>query len=219
MADCIGADQVWRQLRSTPVAGARPLLCLDRDGVLVEEVNYLCRIADVAFIEGAVETIRLARAQGWGVAMVTNQAGIARGYFDWESFAAVNAHILQWLDARGAYIDLVVATPHHPSGRTPYAHPDHPMRKPNPGMLCTACDLLHGVPQASLMVGDKADDLRAGRAAGLRRGFQVLTGHGPEEQAAARALGTEHFTVEVIPDIGADRLRRALTRTLPVGAD
>ena len=219
MGACIGTDQIWRQLRCAPPAEPRPLLCLDRDGVLVAEVNYLRRVADVQFIEGAVETIRRARAHGWGVAMITNQAGIARGYFDWAAFAEVNAHILAWLDERGAFIDLVVATPHHPSGREPYAHPDHPMRKPNPGMLQCACELLHGLPGASLMVGDKADDLRAARSAGLRQGFQVLTGHGADEHSAARALATAHFTVEVIPDIGDARLQRAITPTLQSGAD
>lgn len=212
----VGADQVWRELRHPPPqAGLRPLLCLDRDGVVVEEVDYLCRIADVRLLDGAATLIRHARASGWGVALLTNQAGIARGYFGWPEFAAVNRHIVAALAAQGAEIDLVIATPHHPQGRAPFAHPDHPMRKPNPGMLTAACALLRGDARRSLMVGDKADDLRAAQRAGLSQGFHVLSGHGPRERAAALALSGPGFAVHAIEHIGDPRLQAAIVAARP----
>lgn len=207
----VGRDHVWRQLRAKPAfSERRPIFFLDRDGVVVEEVNYLHRIADVRFIAGIAETVVAARQAGWRVAMVTNQAGIGRGYYDWEEFATVNRFILDWLDTRGAVIDAVLATPHHPEGNSPYGHPDHPMRKPNPGMLLAAAEMLNGDPTNSLIVGDNAADLLAGQRAGLRQGFQVLTGHGLRYRAESEALAASDFAVHVIADAGDAGLRRAL---------
>lgn len=210
-AGAVGHDHVWRQLRAKPSVGKlRPVLFLDRDGVVVEEVNYLHRIADVKFIDGVVETVIAARLSGWRVAMVTNQAGIGRGFYGWDEFALVNQFILDWLDSRCASIDAVLACPHHPEGTGVYGHPDHPMRKPNPGMLLSAAEMLNGDLANSLIVGDTVADIQAGKRAGLLHGFHVLTGHGLRYRSESEALTTSDFAVHVIADLGEDDLRRTL---------
>lgn len=195
------SDNIWMQVRHTPSSSPRPVFFMDRDGVIVEEVDYLHRLSDVRFHNGAIEAINTARAAGWLTAIVTNQAGIGYGRYGWHEFAEVNAYILDWLDKHGAGIDIVLAAPHHPSGKPPFQHPNHPMRKPNPGMLITALALLQASAQSSVMIGDKASDLEAARRAGLSQGFHVLSGHGPTERAAAEAVQNESFKVGMLSDI------------------
>lgn len=207
----VGQDRVWRQLRTTPASSElRPILFLDRDGVVVEEVNYLHRIEDVRFVDGVAKTIVAFRQSGWLVAVVTNQAGIGHGYYGWDEFAAVNEFILNWLDHRGAVLDAVLSVPHHPEGLGVYRHPNHPMRKPNPGMLLTAAEMLNGDLTKSLIVGDNAADLLAGQRAGLRQGFAVLTGHGPRYRVASEALASPRFAVNVVANAGDPGLLRVL---------
>jgi len=93
-------DGNWLQLLGPARGDAiRPALFLDRDGVVVEETNYLCRAEDVAIVAGAAATIARANAAGWFVAIVANQSGIGRGYYDWTAFAAVLRNT-----CRGAHI-------------------------------------------------------------------------------------------------------------------
>ncbi len=207
----VGPDLIWRQWRTAFLGSElRPILFLDRDGVLVDEVEYLHRIEDVHFIEGVEATVRAAREQGWRVAVVTNQAGIGRNYFSWKDFAAVNEYMLNWLDERGAVVDAVVATPHHSDGLGKYRHPDHPMRKPNPGMFQMVAEMLKGDLQSSLIVGDNVADLLAGKRSGLRRGFAVLTGHGPRYRAECEAISSPFFTVTVVANAADPRVMDAL---------
>lgn len=196
-------DLVWVQARHGFVdKSPAPVLFLDRDGVIVEEVNYLHRVEDVRFIDGVAENIAAARRRGWRVAMVTNQAGIGRGYYRWEQFAEVNAFILDWLDGQGALIDVVLAAPYHPEGLAAYRHPDHPMRKPNPGMLLAVADMLKVDLANSVIVGDNVTDLMAGKRAGLGRGVAVLTGHGGSYRTEAVALASDQFAVSILPSAG-----------------
>ena len=179
-------DGNWLQLLG-PARGeaVRPALFLDRDGVVVEETNYLCRAENVAIIAGAAATIARANAAGWFVAIVANQSGIGRGYYDWTAFAAVQERLLDELRAAGARIDLVAACPFHPEAKPPYRHADHPWRKPRPGMLLEAARRLPIDLSASWIVGDRASDMAAGRAAGLAGGLHVRSGHG---RGASRAM-------------------------------
>ncbi len=189
-------DGNWLQLLG-PARGeaVRPALFLDRDGVVVEETNYLCRAEDVAIIAGAAATIARANAAGWFVAIVANQSGIGRGYYDWTAFAAVQERLLGEIHAAGARIDLVAACPFHPEARPPYRHADHPWRKPRPGMLLEAARRLPIDLQRSWIVGDRASDMAAGRAAGLAGGLHVRSGHGGANRAMALAEAGDAFTV------------------------
>ena len=105
--------------------------------------------------------------------MVTNQSGIARGYFGWSVFAAVNGRVLDLLRDQGVFVDMVLACAYHEAGVRPLAVSDHPMRKPNPGMLIEAGKRLDLDLQCSLIVGDRLGDMQAGRRAGLALGWLV----------------------------------------------
>jgi len=133
-AGLLDADGVWRQAHAD-LSWARglPALFLDRDGVVVEEVNYLHRVEDLALIPGAAEFIAEANHRGIPVVVATNQAGIGRGYFGWPEFQQVQAELNRRLERAGARVDLTLACPHYP---------EHPDRKPRPGMLRKAAEMI-----------------------------------------------------------------------------
>lgn len=160
-----------------PGAGTRPAIFIDRDGTLNEEVGYLYRPEDVVLVEGAAEALARLNALGIPVVVVTNQAGIGKGRYGWEDFHAVMDRIAELLGASGAHLDGVYAAPHHVRGLGEYQHPDHPDRKPNPGMLLRAAEDLGLDLGRSWMVGDKELDLGAGHNAGCRAAL-VRTGYG-----------------------------------------
>jgi D-glycero-D-manno-heptose 1,7-bisphosphate phosphatase len=190
----IDGDQLWREILPQAARG-KPALFLDRDGVIVVETGYLCRREDVALIPGAADVVAAANRSGIAVVIVTNQAGIGRGKFGWAEFASVQETIAAALAAQGARWDAVYACPHHPNAKGVFGHPDHPARKPNPGMILRAAtDLAIDLPM-SWLVGDKASDIEAARRGGLAGALQVATGYGTEQRAAARALATADFEV------------------------
>ena len=192
----VRSDHCWSELLGAAGRGLpRPALFLDRDGVVVEEREYLSRIEDLAVVPGAAEAIAGANRAGWPVVLVTNQSGIARGYFDWQAFAAVQSELVERLRRRGAVLDMVLGCPFHPDGAPPYRHPDHPWRKPNPGMLIEAARHLGIDLESSWLVGDKRDDLLAARAAGLRHAAHVMTGHGVTERRKLDARPIAGLTV------------------------
>lgn len=169
----------------------RPALFLDRDGTIVEEVGHLRRPEDVRLIPGAAEVIARANARQIPVIVVTNQSGIGRGLFGWADLVAVENRIESELAARGARIDAVLACPFHRDGRPPYRHPDHPARKPNAGLLLHAQSAFAVDLAVSWIIGDRAGDIGAGRAAGLAGGMHMATGCGRDagEREGARACG------------------------------
>jgi D-glycero-D-manno-heptose 1,7-bisphosphate phosphatase len=139
---------------------------------------------------------------------LTNQAGIARGYFQWPQFVRVENRMAELLAAQGVRLDAVLGCPFHPQGQPPYREPDHPWRKPNPGMFLEAAQLLNLDLSQSVVIGDKVSDLEAGRAAGLPLGLLVLTGHGQQHEAASRLLASEEFQVRIAAN--ADQAAEAL---------
>lgn len=192
-------DDVWIEVREdfTPGKALRPALFLDRDGVIVVEVNYLSRREDTLVQPGVAGLIAEISRRGLPVAVVTNQAGIDRGKFGWDDFHAVQAEMTQQLAAQGARVDAVAACPFHPNHTEGYG-PDHDhWRKPGGGMLLELADRLGIDLGRSWIIGDRANDLRAGLVAGLAGGVHVATGHGSEghERADALALATRSFTV------------------------
>jgi D-glycero-D-manno-heptose 1,7-bisphosphate phosphatase len=169
-----------QRLSATDYTG-KPCLFLDRDGVLVEESHYLHRIEDVALISGAAEGIAKANAVGVAVVMVTNQAGIGRGYYGWQEFERVQTYIAALCDTLGARCDMILACAYHGEGIGPYLREAHSWRKPAPGMLLEAARVLGVDLQRSHIVGDTLADLTAGARAGIPGGTLVLTGHGERE--------------------------------------
>lgn len=156
-------------------------LFLDRDGVIVEECHYLHRPEDVVLIDGIADAIALANRAGIAVVVVTNQAGIGRGLYDWCAFADVQRVIQDNLALRGAHLDAVLACAYHEDGKNDLKFANHPWRKPNAGMLNQAKMLLSIDASKSCIVGDTVSDIKAGWAAGLRHGALCLTGHGHRE--------------------------------------
>lgn len=147
-----------------------PALFLDRDGVIVADPGYLGRPEDVRLLDGAAAAIARCNALRIPVVVVTNQSGIARGYYDWSGFCAVQAALAASLTAAGAHLDAVLACAYHGDGKEPLRIAAHPWRKPNPGMILAAAERMNLDLSRSWVVGDKADDLAAGAAAGLAGG-------------------------------------------------
>lgn len=158
---------------------APPALFLDRDGTLIEHEPYLHDPARVRLVSGAGEALRRARAGGYRIVVVSNQSGVARGYFGLREVEAVHAAMRAALASEGATIDRIYTCPHHPEhGGTCQC------RKPAPGMLLQAARELPVDLARSVIVGDTPEDLEAGAAAGCR-GILVRTGHGAEGRAGA----------------------------------
>jgi D-glycero-D-manno-heptose 1,7-bisphosphate phosphatase len=197
-------QNVWSQVITDKHSTfGRPALFIDRDGVIVEEVNYLHRPEDVSLIPGAIEVIRRANTLNIPIIIVTNQAGIGRRYYDWKHFVAVQEKILELLNKAEANIDAVFACPHHPDARGPYFHKNHPWRKPNSGMLVVAELLMKITLQESWIIGDRSSDIRAGFNAGCAGGIHLRTGHGIRdmEQSASLAMNTQNFQIKSLPSI------------------
>jgi D-glycero-D-manno-heptose 1,7-bisphosphate phosphatase len=196
----IDGEGVWCEVKDGAARGGAALF-LDRDGVVIEDKDFISRAEDVRLIEGAAAVIAVANRAHVPVVVVTNQSGIARGYYGWAEFDAVEQALGAALGAAGARLDAVYATPHLAGGAAPYDHPDHPARKPNPGMLTRAARDLALDLKRSWLVGDKAVDLLAARRAGLAGAVHVLTGHGKRERKAAEALGESDFEVRLASSI------------------
>lgn len=147
----------------------KPALFLDRDGVLNEDRGYVARWADFQWIDGARETVAAFNRAGWLVIVVTNQSGVGRGYYTEDDMHALHARMLEELAAAGGHIDGFYFAPHHPESKLErYRHPDHPDRKPNPGMILKALQEWPIDREASFLVGDKPSDLEAALRAGVR---------------------------------------------------
>lgn len=145
----------------------RPALFLDRDGVINVDHAYVCRHEDFDWMPGVFETARVAAELGLAIIVVTNQAGIARGYYDESQFLALTYWMSCAFAQAGAPLTAVYFCPYHPEGLPPYNRiSDH--RKPAPGMLLHAARDHHIDLAASALIGDQPTDVAAGRAAGLR---------------------------------------------------
>ena len=145
----------------------RPAVFLDRDGVLNVDAGYVHAPADVRWIDGAREAVRHFNRLGYLVFVVTNQSGVARGYYGEAEVAALHQWMAQELAAIGARVDDWRYCPFHPEAIVPAYRAAHPWRKPAPGMLL---DLMAHWPvdaAGSLMIGDQPSDMAAARAAGV----------------------------------------------------
>lgn len=145
----------------------RPALFLDRDGVINVDHAYVCRPENFEFIDGIFELCRTARQLGYLIFVVTNQAGIGRGYYTEQDFLDLTGWMCEIFKAQGIAIDKVYYCPSHPEYGVGQYKVDSPFRKPAPGMLLQAAEEF-GVDLArSVLVGDKETDIQAGIAAGV----------------------------------------------------
>ena len=161
----------------------RKALFLDRDGVINIDYGYVHEPENCVFIEGIFELVRRANAAGYVVAVVTNQAGIGRGYFTEAQFAGFTGWMRKVFAGNGAMIDRVFYCPHHPQAGLADYKRECACRKPQPGMLLKAQREFNLDMAASIIVGDKLSDLEAGARAGVRSRFLFA----PDEAARGEA--------------------------------
>lgn len=151
---------------------------LDRDGTLIKERHYLIDPAHMEFEYGVPEGLRLLQRHGFQLFMVTNQSGIARGYFTESQFFTFQDYLLQRFSDEGIHFAGYYYCPHHPTeGRGMYMT-DCDCRKPKPGLINKAIEEFGLSKEESYMIGDKGSDIEAGHSAGLKS-ILVLTGYGP----------------------------------------
>jgi D-glycero-D-manno-heptose 1,7-bisphosphate phosphatase len=156
----------------------RATVFLDRDGTINEEVDYLDDPDRLRLIPGAAEAIRLLNNAGILVIVVSNQAGVGRGYFSTATVEAIHQQLAKQLVKHGACVDAIYYCPHHPNEGCE-------CRKPRPGMLLQAARK-HGIDtRRAFIVGDKVSDLDAGRRVGCQT-VLVLTGYGEQARGMSK---------------------------------
>jgi D-glycero-D-manno-heptose 1,7-bisphosphate phosphatase len=155
----------------------RPAIFMDRDGTLSHEVGYVNHPSRFRLYPWSVDAVRAINQASWLAVVVTNQAGVARGYFPEAAFAEVQERLRRGVEAGGGRFDAVYACLHHPSlGEPPY-RADCDCRKPRPGLLRRAEAELGADLQRSWVIGDRHSDLQLAWNAGAR-GALVKSGYG-----------------------------------------
>lgn len=155
----------------------RRAIFLDRDGTVSEEVGYVNHLSRFRLLPHSLEAIRRINRAEFLAVLVTNQAGVARGYFKEPLVQQVHRRLAELLAAGGAYLDAVYYCPHHPSAGEPPYRRDCDCRKPRPGMVRAAERDLGVDVSRSYMVGDKHSDITFAHSLGMK-GVLVKTGYG-----------------------------------------
>ncbi|RKX29378.1 MAG: hypothetical protein DRP47_01925 [Candidatus Zixiibacteriota bacterium] len=186
----------------------RPALFVDRDGTLIVDKNYLKDADGVEFEKGATKALKAARSLGLKIVIVSNQSGVARGYFDIETVERVNRRLLEMLTQEGVEPDALYYCPHHPNGSNPLYTKECRCRKPAPGMLHQAAFDLGINLRRSWVIGDKIDDVNLGRVVGARS-VLVRTGHGQEQLLASNRFANRTL-VEDNLEAAVEQIRKHL---------
>lgn len=159
---------------------SRPALFLDRDGVINIDHGYVYRREDFQFVDGIFELCIAAQTAGYRIVVVTNQAGIGRGYYSEKDFETLTEWMNSEFRRRGIVIDDVFYCPFHPEHGVGRYKIDSEFRKPNPGMILSAATK-HAIDlHMSVLVGDKVSDIQAATAAGVGSSFLYLSD--PDDQ-------------------------------------
>jgi D-glycero-D-manno-heptose 1,7-bisphosphate phosphatase len=169
-------------------------LFLDRDGVVNEEVGYLHRAEEVRFVDGIFSLCKTAAGLGYKLIVVTNQAGIARGFYTEEDFEELMEFMRAELRGEGVELDAVYYCPFHPEHGVGEYKREHEDRKPGTGMLRRGAREFGVELSESILVGDRCSDVAAANAAGLRQAFLMI---GTE----AGECGGEYVRVERLAEV------------------
>lgn len=168
----------------------------DRDGTIIEEQNYLSDPKKVQLIPKAAEAIGLLRSAGFKTILVSNQSGVARGYFGIHDVEQVNARLQELLLEKKTKLDAVYFCPHYEGGTVPEFSIACNCRKPRPGMAIQAIKEQCLNPRHCYMVGDKLADIEFGQNFGAKWSFLVRTGHG-----AAERIPDSYVKAECVPTV------------------
>ena len=188
----------------------RPAVFIDRDGTISEEVGYINHPSRFRVFPYAARAIKLLNDQGWLVVIITNQAGVARGYFSESMIETVHDNLRQELRDEGAQVDGIYYCAHHPTvGEPPYRQ-DCDCRKPKPGLITRATKDLDVSLEQSWMIGDRYGDVELARNAGVRSAL-VLSGYGRGEWENQRSLWKYQ------PDLVAENLLEAVESIVASG--
>lgn len=150
---------------------------LDRDGTINEEVGYMDCLSKLKLYDHTAEAIRMINEKGMKAVVITNQSGVARGYFTEDFVRLVHSHIGEILQSNGSFIDAFYYCPHHPTEGTGAYLKSCACRKPEPGMLIRASQDLNIDLTRSYVIGDMIKDIEAAGRVGAK-GILVRTGYG-----------------------------------------
>ena len=156
---------------------SKKVVFIDRDGVINKEVGYLHKIRDFEFIDGVFDACLHFQKLGYSLIIITNQSGIARGYYNEDDFHLVNNWMIDQFENQGVSILDVFFCPHGPESTCD-------CRKPKPGMFNQANDKYNIDMENSWMIGDKEADVQAANAAGIKNTILVKSGHEIDEESS-----------------------------------
>jgi D-glycero-D-manno-heptose 1,7-bisphosphate phosphatase len=169
----------------------RPAVFLDRDGVVNEDVGYSHRVEDFHFSPGVFDACRRFRQAGYLLVVVTNQAGIARGYYTENDFHRLTRWMCAKFEDSGAPLSAVYYCPHHPDASVAEFRMVCECRKPAPGLIIRAQSELSIDLRNSILVGDKTSDILAGQAAGVGRCYLITPTPPRPSSSPAHSMDTE----------------------------
>ena len=154
----------------------RKAIFFDRDGVLINDVNYIKKPEEVNLLNGVIDLIKYAKQKDFLIFVITNQSGIARGFFTWEDYEKVSKKMLEIINLPEAICAI------YANGEGPNNLDKNSWRKPNPGMILRAAKDFNLDLWNSVLVGDRLSDLISGEKAGIKNLVHVSTGHGINER-------------------------------------
>jgi rfaE bifunctional protein nucleotidyltransferase chain/domain len=164
---------------------------LDRDGVINKDKAYVSRWEDFEFVPGAIEGMQLLQKAGYALVVVTNQSGLALGYYSEAHYRALTKQMSTALKREGVELAGIYYCPHHPKGVVPELSINCDCRKPAPGLLMQAAAELNLSLRDSLLIGDKPSDIQAAREAGVSKAYAVSSDNPESVSGPTHADG--HF--------------------------
>jgi D-glycero-D-manno-heptose 1,7-bisphosphate phosphatase len=170
---------------------------LDKDGTLIEDVPYNVDLQQIRLAEGALEAVRSLHQAGYQLFIITNQSGIARGYFPESALLAVEQHLRELFQSAGVPLAGFYYCPHHPDGSITHYTTHCNCRKPQPGLLHRAASNHQIDLKQSWFIGDILNDIEAGRRAGCRT---ILIDNGNETEWHLSPQRLPHHTVNNLPE-------------------